>query len=257
MNEHPLLFALTPARPGRIPCPWTWGRISLLLIFMALWGALILFRLGQLMLFPREKLVRAVQQDSWVAGEVPAPRGCILDRDGRPLAWSTRHFALYWQVPADAVLAREEFAVLRQYVRPESGVTEERVAAAAGTRLLVRLDLSARELDGAGRLRGSLAGLELRGYSVRHRTADPALAAIVGTVRLESGREIGESGLEKEQDEKLNGTSGQFRVMVGRDGKWIRESWQKTAEIRPGYDVYLPIRPGQPMVASAAPATRH
>lgn len=236
---------------------WTWGRTSILLLFMGAWGALILFRMGQLMLFPGEKLLKAVHQDTWISGEIPAPRGCILDQNGRPLAWSTRQFSLYWRVPVDPLRAGEEQAILRQYIRNgDTGLTADGLRAAAGQAVVVKSSVTAREMEAVARLKSQISGLDLRSASVRHRTSDPALARILGTVRMIDGRETGLSGVEKAQDAVLAGKNGRFRVMVDRNGNWMKETWQKTGDMRPGYDVYLPIRADGAVAYQPAPTRR-
>ncbi|MFA4944242.1 MAG: hypothetical protein WC789_06020 [Lentisphaeria bacterium] len=199
---------------------------------------------------PPPAVTAPLGREQWFTGEIPAPRGRILDRYGRPLAWSTRHFTLAWTVPADARAAEEEAAVLQSWL-PRAKLPPELVP---GQRLRIQAGLTSGEVEQAHRLRSGMVGLEVESQVRRQRLSLPAVAALVGEVRiLPDGREVGVSGLEKEWDARLRGQPGRFKVMVGRDGRWRKETWQKLREMEPGYDVYVPA-PVPPPAAAPVPA---
>lgn len=231
------------------------GRLTLLMVFLCAWAVVIVARLGQLMLFPGERLLAGIHRDAWVEGEIPAPRGCILDRSGRPLAWSTRHFSLSWQVPSDPVVAREEWSILNRYGivgHPEETAAVEGLC---GKQITLKSDLSAQDVAGVARLRRSVPGLDMKSWTTRHYWNDPALQPRLGSVQTVDGHQVGVSGAEKHDEPLLAGRPGRYRVMVDKDGKWIPETWQKTADVCPGYDVYLPLTAGQPRAAGADPGS--
>jgi cell division protein FtsI/penicillin-binding protein 2 len=84
--------------------------------------------------------------------------------------------------------------------------------------------------------------LQLTGRFERQRYPDRDLARRLGRVVRRDGIEVGVSGLERANDAILRGRPGMFRVMVDREGRWLPETWEKVREMRPGYDVYLPVR---------------
>lgn len=220
------------------------GRVFVLLVVLSAWALVVLARLTHLMLFPGEGVLAAVRNESWIEGEIPAPRGCILDRNGYPLAWSSRHFLVQWCVPRDAARASEELAILRRILGAGLPVAESQLAGSAARSILLKKDLSPAQLRELAQLRGEFPGLEITGYTVRHRSASAALQQRLGMIAMVDGRETGMSGEEKFNEDMLSGRPGRFRVMVGKDGKWLKETWQKTVDILPGYDVYLPITVG-------------
>lgn len=205
-----------------------------LVIVLSVLGAFFLLRY-----FPPQ-IMATLRHDVWFEGELPAPRGRLLDRGGAPLAWSTRHFSLYWRVPLDVRERREALAIVRMSV---SGVTLDEAAAAtsAGREVMLRETLSGTEVLAVSRLRTELGGLEVRSYTVRHHAGVAALAALLGAVQVSDGRERGISGAERTHDTVLAGRPGRFQVMIDRQGKWKPETWRKTAEVCPGNDVYLPV----------------
>ena len=225
------------------------GRIFILLVALTLWALVVLVRLTQLTLFPDERVLAAIQKDSWVEGEIPAPRGCILDRNGYPLAWSSRHFLLRWRAPQDRVQAAEELAILSRILGGNLPVAAAQSPDKATGSLLLKRDLSPCELDKLAQLREAMPRLAIQSYTVRHRCVQPEVQQRIGTVALVDNRETGVSGEEKFNDEMLSGRPGRFRVMIDKDGKWVTQTWQKTMDILPGYDVYLPITVGSAVSA--------
>ena len=205
-----------------------------LVIVLSVLGAFFLLRH-----FPPQ-IMSTLRHDVWVEGELPAPRGRLLDRSGAPLAWSTRHFSLYWRVPADGRERRETLAILRMSV---AGIKfgEMEAASGAGRDVMLRDGLSGTEVLVVSRLRTELGGLDVRSYTVRHHTSVSALAPIIGAIQVIDGREHGISGAERTHDTVLSGRPGRFQVMVDRQGKWKPETWRKTEEVCPGNDVYLPV----------------
>lgn len=228
------------------------GRVFVLLVVLSAWALVVLARLTHLMLFPGEGVLAAVRSDSWIEGEIPAPRGCILDRNGYPLAWSSRHFLVQWCVPRDAVRASEELAILRRILGAGLPVAASPLAVAGGRSLLLKKNLSPAELRELAQVRGEIPGLEITGYTVRRRCAIASLQQRLGATAMVDVRETGISGEEKFNEDMLSGRPGRFRVMVDKDGKWRKETWQKTVDILPGYDVYLPITVGSPVTALAS-----
>jgi cell division protein FtsI/penicillin-binding protein 2 len=212
-------------------------------------AALVAAALAVLLLFPGprrvlrvpvDRLAACFRHDAWVEGELPASRGCILDQNGRPLAWSTRHFALYWRVPEQGAAAREELAILQTYCPPVRLAFQE-LGDLGGRRILLRDNLSGRDVQNLSRLRRDIPGMEISSYTIRHHVSVTGLAARIGEAQMLDGAERGVSGAELEHDRRLRGQPGRFRIMVDTGGRWIPETWQKTAEVRPGYDVYLPV----------------
>ena len=232
---------MAPTGDGELKPDMAERRLRFLLYLFLAWLAIITLRLGQLMLLPGDKLRSAMAKESWFEGEIPGPRGRILDRNGLPLAWSTRHFSLVWQVPSDnPQRLHDEVQTISKAFGLDASAAEAQ-AATSGRELILVPDLTPRQMLTADRLRVTNSSLQVRGYTVRHRLVQPALRALLGDVTIIDGSEVGVSGQEKEHDPLLCGRPGRFRVLLNRQGKWVKETWQKTMDIGPGYDVYPPI----------------
>ncbi len=207
----------------------------------------IAVRLFGITVLHRSSFLRDMRQASRRLYFVPAVRGRLLDRDGRPLAWSIRRFDLWWHPPrAGEVREREarDFAA----AFPQAFQRMGRRLPASGRRaralLLVR-GLSPGQLERARKFCAGHPEFEVRTTFERHTIRGaPALRRRLGRTRIEDGREIGVSGEEKLHDALLEGHPGVYSVLVDKHGRWVPDTWRKLQDMQPGYDVYLPLRAG-------------
>ncbi len=219
-------------------------RALFLLFALLLWASVILIRLSQFMVFQRTHYLDAGVEKSWRAGEIPPYRGRILDRQGEPLAWSSRSFALEYAVPSSVDLCRSDLeqALHAKLVPPTLSALH--LAPLAGEHFMLAESLSPRETAAALALHRKNPRFHVRHRFIRQYHPDPAVRRLLGSVQTVDGVETGVTGLEKRHDELLRGCPGRYRVMVDRHGRWIMETWEKVMELRPGYDVYVPLQVG-------------
>jgi len=215
-------------------------RTRFLLSVFLLWGAIVIAKLAQLMLIDRDQYLAEMTRRSVFVGQVPSRRGRLLDREGRILAWSARHFRLRWDVPQDTAAALQDWARLKTTCKGLPAWSESDIFRRVGTSLCVLENLAVETVTSPQRLM-AIRGVRLESFFVRHYCSDPAVAQLLGRVEVVDGVEIGVSGAEKTHDALLRGRLASYRVMVDKHGKWIPETWQKTGELRPGFDVHLPI----------------
>jgi len=245
-----------PPDPAAVPAdraaaPRHATRLTILLFGFCLWALIIVLRLGQFMIVDRDRYLEAMSREALFTGVVPAGRGRILDRDGRPLAWSERVFNVHWHLPRD----RDQAEMLRDRLDREPWLTDALPRPLPADRLGQRLQL-ARDLPAAQAVRlealsDLVPGLEVTAAFRRHVVDDPTLRPLLGAVAsAPDGTEVGISGLERAHDDVLRGLPGSFRVMLDREGRWLPETWRKVGELRPGYDVQLPLRGSRSAEAS-------
>ena len=215
-------------------------RTRFLLSVFLLWGIVVIAKLAQLMLIDREQYLTEMTRRSVFWGCVPSRRGRLLDREGRVLAWSTRHFRLLWDVPQDMDAALRDWAGLKAAYAGLRAWSDDDICERVGTSFCVLEDVDVTSVTTPQGLLG-IQGVRLESFFVRHYCPDPEVAKSLGHVEVVDGVEVGVSGAEKAHDALLRGRSASYRVMVDKDGKWIPETWQKTGELRPGFDVHLPI----------------
>lgn len=215
-------------------------RTRFLLSVFLLWGTIVIAKLAQLMLIDRDQYLTEMTKRSVFVGRVPSRRGRLLDREGRILAWSTRHFRLGWDVPQDTAAALRDWAGLKATCDDLPRWSESEICERVGTSLWVLEDFDVTTVTSAQRLM-AIQGVRLESFFVRHYCSDPALARSLGRVKVVDGVEVGVAGAEKTHDALLRGRPASYRVMVDKRGKWIPETWQKTGDLRPGFDVHLPV----------------
>lgn len=236
---------------GRAPAPRLDTRLTVLLFGFCLWAVIIVLRLGQFMIVDRDRYLEAMSREALFTGVVPAGRGRILDRDGQPLAWSERVFNVHWHLPRDRVQAEVLLERLDREPWLTAALPRPLPDDCLGQRLELARDLPAAQAVRLETLSDLVPGLEVTAAFRRHVAGDPALQALIGAVdSAPDGTEVGISGLERAHDDVLRGLPGSFHVMLDREGRWLPETWRKVGELRPGYDVQLPLRASRNAEAS-------
>lgn len=189
---------------------------------------------------------------------IPAPRGAILDRNGKIIAETVAGYSLLADAgPPDSV---------RMRVHPVMqllGMDDDRVQELVdwsehhrGEAVPVSHNLSFAQVSWLAERASQLPGLRVEPYPVRHYPGGPAVAHVIGYVaeisdrELESpewrgyrtGQSIGKSGLEREYERDLAGKAGARYVEVTARGKVVRGFANRLAEQpEAGRDVRLTL----------------
>ena len=232
------------------------GRVRLAMVCVALVFALFAGRLFQLQLIEGEELLRRSERNSVRTVRLEAPRGEIVDREGRILATTRPAFGLE-VVPDDVRDRGRTFAALGQLLGEEPGALEKALGkpSRAGRFKPVRLadDLSPDQLARVEVHRYALAGVATEVAPRRHYLEGDLAAHLLGSLgeirgdQLErdefdgyrSGDVIGQSGLESTFESVLRGVAGGRNVVVdvaGREMDVLEE-----VKPRPGRRVVLAI----------------
>ncbi len=212
------------------------ARSYLVLLGFCIWTGIISVRLYVVMVARRGDYLSRYTAESWRTGSLPALRGRILDQTGRPLAWSTRTFALKYEVPAD-------HATLTAELRKIGGVlaidtTTDELASRQGERVVLRQKLEPGEILLVRQL--GLPHLKVVSHFERRYTAvSPEVVEIIGQTRMIGQKEIGLSGLERIHDRRLRGSDGKYQVMIDKSGNWVAETWMELTPPTQGTDIYL------------------
>ncbi len=214
-----------------------------MLIFFVAWALLIVFRLSQIMVIERRHHLESSSQDGWRIEYIPAGRGRLLDAKGLPLAWSTRHFRLIWQVPRDPRDAEKEWDELNMRIQPEKHWNRDKIRLFLDRQILLDNDLSGNEFQALADMleNNSEQSFKIESYFKRHKIAVSKLGERIGKTILRNGTEHGIAGFEKSYDNTLRGTPGVIKIFVRHGGEVVTESKQVLQEVQPGYDVYLPF----------------
>jgi penicillin-binding protein 2 len=214
------------------------GRVRLAIAALALVFALFAGRLFQLQLIEGEDLRRRSEQNSVRTLRIEAPRGEIVDRDGRGLATTRPAFGLQ-VVPEDLRHGDVTFAALGQLL----GADPAGFAAALGPPRRsarfkpVRLadDLTPDQLARVEVHRYALAGVATDVRPRRHYLEGTLAAHLLGTLgevrgdQLEreqfegyrAGEVIGQTGVEAQFEAQLRGQAGGRNVVVDVAGREV------------------------------------
>lgn len=204
---------------------------------LALVFALFAGRLFQLQLIEGDDLRRRAEQNSVRTVRIEAPRGEILDRDGRPIATTRPAFGLE-VVPEDLRGGDVTFAALGQLLGADPVALAAAVPARRSGRFKpVRLadDLTPDQLARVEVHRYALAGVATDVRPRRHYVEGSLAAHLLGSLgeirgdQLEReayqgyrpGDVIGQSGLEAHFEPQLRGQAGGRNVVVDVAGRVV------------------------------------
>ena len=213
-------------------------------------------RLFQLQVIQGEALRLRSERNRIRTVRLEAPRGQILDREGRPIATTRAAFSLQ-AIPAEVRQPDVTWPVLAELVGGEAGTLRERVEKPRGRRRFQPVDL-------VGDLsRDALARVESHRYALPGVTTDvrprrlyvegefaPHLLGTLGQVResqlktrafadYRAGEVVGQSGIESLLEAHLRGRAGGRNVVVdvaGREVEVLEE-----VEPEPGGSVVLSL----------------
>ncbi|HYH82216.1 MAG TPA: penicillin-binding protein 2 [Longimicrobium sp.] len=189
---------------------------------------------------------------------IPAPRGAILDRNGKVVAETvTGYTLLVAPGPADSI--RKRLAAAAGVVAVDPARIDELLewaARHADEPIPVSHNLTFPQVSWFAQHAGKVPGLKVEPYPIRHYPAGPAVAHVVGYVAeisdrelqtqqwrdYRSGQHIGKAGLERQYEGTLGGKAGARYVEVDARGKLVRGvAPQLTDNPTPGGDVRLTL----------------
>ena len=218
------------------------GRYRTLYIFVILTFIIFSLRLTWLQIFQGSELRRFSENNRIKQNKISAPRGLILDRDGRALVENLPGF--------EVVLSPqyvEDLKSLSQSVGPILGLEPEKIIEKFkrskrinGPFATIRLkdNLSREEVFRLKRIRLDTPGMEIRESIIRHYPLNENGAQIFGYVGeiskneikklnekhkdlliFEPGDIVGKSGLEENLEEKIRGKDGVSFIQVDAHGR--------------------------------------
>jgi cell division protein FtsI (penicillin-binding protein 3) len=212
-------------------------RLTCLAVIVLLWGGAILKNLISLqVLHHREYAVKArsIQE---VVVEIPAPRGTIYDRDGRPLAMSLASRSVFINpMKVNPGVASDLLGYLLHMDRAELFLKIKQAADAHRGYLIVKRQLTPDEYDNLLNLKSSIDWVSLSHESQRHYPNGTLAAHVLGSVDFE---EKGNAGLEKGLDKELRGTPGTIRLLTDVHRRGIAP--QTTIPAKPGTSLTLTL----------------
>ena len=212
-------------------------RVTLLLIFFIAWGGLITYRLYQTMISKRSMYLQRFEVDSWRTGTIPPLRGRILDKDGKPLAWSIRYFSLSYDVPENPIRFAEDAQVLGTILTNYRRLSARSLA---GKSVVLKTDLSPGEILKLRPLIQSNNRFRIKSsFRREYLTHEKKFINLIGSTHIIDNVEVGTSGLERKYNFRLTGRDGKYRVMVDKNNNWIPATWEEIQAPRPGFDVYI------------------
>jgi len=246
---------LTVSQLGKSEIPID-GRLRLVGAFIVVAFALFVFRLFQLQIVEGETLRTRSEQNSVRTIRLEAPRGDILDREGRVLATTRPAYELQ-VIPSGLSERKTTFAVLAQLLDADPALLEDRVGVRKGAERFQPVtlidDLDFDRLAKVETHRYALPGVVTDVQPRRHYVEGAMAAHLMGLIG-EIGRDqlerrdregyrpgdiIGQAGLEARLESHLRGRAGGRNVVVDVAGREV-EVLDEVAAV-PGGKVVLAL----------------
>ncbi|MAE96391.1 MAG: penicillin-binding protein 2 [Deltaproteobacteria bacterium] len=233
------------------------GRLRLAGMLILLVLVVFLVRLFQLQILEGDDLRRRSQQNSVRQVRLEAPRGEILDREGRVLA-STRPAYRLEVVPADLQDRDPTFAALGHLLEREGSGLTEGVGPSRGRGrfrpVVLADDLTFDQLARVETHRFAMPGVQTRVEPRRHYLEGALGAHLLGTIgeirgdQLErevfegyrAGDVIGQTGLEARLEAHLRGREGGRNIVVDAAGREVGDPLLEVPAV-PGGRVVLSL----------------
>lgn len=209
-------------------------RSTLLLVFIFIWGAVILCKIFSCTVLRRPDLLRQSVRLAWREGSIPAQRGKILDKEGKILAKDRFRCDLVMDYyPLHPAREKRLLQKLR-LMDPQFSIDPRETVFPH----VIRSDLDLEEVRRFRKL--FLGNPEVRVQGYFERDTHPELEKILGQTAINDKKEsVGISGLEKVHDMTLSGKSGHFVVMLDRQGRWVNDTLKILVQPLNGQDVRL------------------
>lgn len=213
-------------------------RIGLIAVIMLTAFAIFVVRLFQLQIVEGADLASRSERNSVRTLRIEAPRGDIVDREGRVLA-TTRPAFRVRVIPSELRSPDRTYRVLGELIDRDKGELAERVGDPRGRRrfqpVSLETDLSYLQRARVESHRYALPGVVTDMTPRRHYVGDRSAAHLLGTIgeidaeelgrdvlpRYHSGDVVGKSGLEQRQEAHLRGKLGGRNIVVDVAGQEI------------------------------------
>ncbi len=213
-------------------------RILCLAVLFLLWGGWILRNLVSLQVVNHQTYVGKAHRIQEKHETIPAARGTIYDRDGRPLAMSLASQSV--TVDPSKVNAAVTADLLGYLLHLDRGELFSRIRQAAEAHrhdLVVKRNISADEYDNILNLRARhVEWVNVVHESTRHYPNGQLAAHVLGSVDFE---EKGNAGIEQGLDSELRGTPGKMKMLTDVQRRGIDS--QVSVAPKPGTSLTLTI----------------
>ena len=225
LNVDDLIFNEHQSEPDCLELPLSRQTFMLAALSVAAIGLVILGRGGFLNFFKGDFYASRAGANVNKQVDLPAPRGIILDRFGKPLTENASSFTAFVNA-AEILKNLSDSEVLISQLAEIFGISSEELKTTIG-----RADLESKtfipiarniSLSQAIQLRSlNLSSVQIEDDYVRKYPDGPAFSHVLGYVGVseEDNSIVGKSGLEAQYDNVLRGADGEFIIYRDVNGK--------------------------------------
>ena len=223
---------MAPETQNFSPPRW---RAWVILALFGVFGAALVWRAVDLQIYDEAFLTHQGDMRHIRTLEVPANRGAIVDRNGRPLALSAPTESV-WAVPQAVLGAPDKIAALARSLNMDAEALEDRLEKYSGRQFLyLKRQLS--PFDAHQVMALDTPGVFLQREYKRYYPAGEAIAQLVGLTNID---DKGQSGIELARNSYLEGEAGERKVIKDGRGRAV-DDLDEYKMPKPGRDLKLTI----------------
>ncbi len=200
-------------------------RQLLILFLFFTWIIILTFRLGDIMIFSREEILKNLSITTPKILEKPATRGTIFSTTGEKMAWSETFFKLVWQVPINEKEVSKQLKLLPPIIKTLPAELTK------GELIVLCSDLKKGQLSQALELVGTTKSFTVKSYSRRFNNGEITRIGIVKN-------NMGLSGLEKKYNTILAGKKGIYSYIM-KNKSVNHHSWNEIQTLENGQDIII------------------
>ncbi len=210
-------------------------RLAVLQCLLVVAGLAIGYRIVDLQLLDRHFLQNEGDKRSVRYEQLPAHRGVIFDRNGKPLSVSTPVMTI-WADPNDLFAVKERWGELAKQLRIKKQVLARRISANRGKEFMY-LKRHLTPEQGRQVLALKIPGVQMMEEHRRYYPAGEVTSHLVGFTDID---EAGQEGIELGYNNWLKGSPGKIRYLKDRRGNLAKQA-ELVESAEPGKELMLSI----------------
>ncbi|WP_263078520.1 penicillin-binding transpeptidase domain-containing protein [Endozoicomonas sp. Mp262] len=210
-------------------------RLAVLKSIILLAGLTIVYRVVDLQLLDRHFLQNEGDKRSVRYEKIPAHRGVIFDRNGKPLAVSTPVITV-WADPSDLLAVKERWGELARQLKMNKSTLAKRITENQ-SKEFIYLKRHLTPEQGQQLMALKVPGLQIMEEHRRYYPAGEVTAHLVGFTDID---ETGQEGIELGYNKWLKGTPGKVRYLKDRRGNLAKQG-ELVESAQPGKELMLSI----------------
>lgn len=196
-------------------------RSDIIILCLAVWALMCLAMFFYYSVIAKEKYIKIGNQIARRELVYYPERSKILDKNAVVLAWSEKHFDLYYNNLTDSP---KQIKII--YERIKNIFPNAQKPSPRSLHSIMVRDLQPKQIIALEKSIYLYQELHISSRIERKVVDYPKVQALIGKAKMINGQLTGITGMEKLYNHTLSGTHGRFKIMLDRNKNWIKNSYK-------------------------------